>query len=196
MKYSLVLLLLFCSCAPALGQSAPSPEITDLAAATVGHQRTAMYVLGGYALLNLGGGLLGRAATTGATRRFHEMNALWNTVNLGIAAVGLYGALRADPAGWSLAEAVGEHHKFGKVLLFNAGLDVGYVAGGLYLLERARRPGADADQLRGYGRSVMFQGAFLFVFDLVNYALLARRGPTVDVLLGATEAGLGLTLRF
>ena len=68
-----------------------------------------------------------------------------------------------------------------QVLLFNAGLDVAYVVGGAYLRERGRaglpatRPDR-ADQLRGYGKSVMLQCGFLLAFDMVNYLIFKNRG--------------------
>ncbi len=155
-----------------------------------------MYLLGGWAVANIGLGLTLRSRTTGALRRFHEMNAIWNTVNLGIAGIGLVSVLRQEPGALGAFESLQENFGLQKVLLFNAGLDVGYIAGGLYLLERARRPEADNDRLRGYGRSVALQGGFLLAFDLVNYFIAAGRTEAYAPLLGVTADGLGLTLTF
>ena len=151
-----------------------------------------MVALGGWAVANIGVGLALRSRE-GAAGRFHEMNAIWNVVNLGIAGIG-YLTL-GDPqttaaGGWQ--ENVG----FEKILLFNAGLDVGYVLGGIYLTERSRRPGADADRLLGYGRSIVLQGGFLLVFDLANYFIAHGRDAGYRILLGGTSEGLGLTYTF
>ena len=70
-----------------------------------------------------------------------------------------------------------------------------YVVGGAYLRERGNNQPDKADQLRGYGKSVMLQGGFLLAFDLVNYALFKRRGDRQErLLLSATPTGLGLVL--
>jgi hypothetical protein len=124
------------------------------------------------------------------------MNALWNGVNLAIAGLGYYTAMKSDPAAWDLASSLSSHNGFQKVLLFNAGLDVGYIMGGLYLTERAKRPDVNSDQLKGFGRSIMLQGAFLMVFDLANYFIATGRNGEIPLLLGGTENGIGLLLNF
>lgn len=192
-RFPLLLALFFVCSATVWGQSV---SLVDFNQATIDHQRTAMYALGGWALLNIGSGLALQGSATGSTKSFHRMNALWNTVNLGIAGFGYLSLLKADAAGWDLTTSLSEHRKFQQLLLFNTGLDVGYVLGGLYLTERAKRPDADADRLRGFGNSIMLQGAFLFAFDLVNYLISAGRNGDLPLRLGATAEGLGLSLTF
>ena len=155
-----------------------------------------MLVLGGWALTNiaLGAGLQG--SRSGSDRYFHRMNAYWNVVNLGIAGFGYYAATQLDPAGYDLATSINKHHGFQKILLFNAGLDVGYVLGGLYLTERAKNRPDQRDRLRGFGQSIMLQGGFLFAFDLVNYFIAKSRTDDIPLLLGATPDGIGMTLLF
>jgi hypothetical protein len=68
--------------------------------------------------------------------------------------------------------------------------------GGLYLTERAKRPDVNSDQLKGFGRSIMLQGAFLMVFDLANYFIATGRNGEIPLLLGGTENGIGLLLNF
>ena len=189
----LLLLLLLLTTATLLAQS---PTLLEFNQTTIDHQRTAMFALGGWALLNIGGGLALQGSSSGATKEFHRMNALWHTVNLGIAGVGYLSLMKADAAGWDLATGLAKHHSFARILLFNTGLDVGYVLGGLYLTERAKRPDVNADQLRGFGNSIMLQGAFLFAFDMVNYPIVTGRDADLPLRLGATTEGLGLTLIF
>ena len=188
----LLLLLVLCTCVPA--QDLAQPEIT-LQVERIAHQRNAMLILGGWAVGNIGLGLTLRANSTGETRRFHEMNAIWNVVNLGIAGFGYYAALR-EPGMLGAFAVLQKDHTFQKVLLFNAGLDVGYMLGGLYLLERGRRPEADTDQLRGYGKAVLLQGGFLLVFDLINYFVASGRNDDYGLLLGAVGEGVGLQWSF
>lgn len=173
-----------------------NPELLAFNEASLSHQRTAMLTLGGWAVANIaiGAGLQGSA--DGSTKHFHRMNALWNTVNLGIAGLGYFTALKSDPAAWDLATSLNKHQAFQKVLLFNTGLDVGYVLGGLYLTERAKRPDVNSDQLKGFGQSIMLQGAFLFFFDLANVVIASGRNGDIPLLLGGTENGMGLIFSF
>ncbi|MEM1359137.1 MAG: hypothetical protein AAGF89_13100, partial [Bacteroidota bacterium] len=130
----------------------------------------------------------------GETRYFHEMNALWNSVNLAIAGIGYFSITGQDPSSWDLATSFQKHQSFQKILLFNAGLDLGYIAGGLYLTERAKRNGVNQERLRGFGKSIMLQGGFLFVFDLVNYFIASSRDGGLHLMLGATSNGIGMTV--
>ena len=82
-----------------------------------------------------------------------------------------------------------------QVLLFNAGLDVAYFVGGAYLRERSTTRPDRADQLQGYGKSVMLQGGFLLAFDMVNYVIFKKRGDNQqDQLLRVTPSGVGVVL--
>ena len=165
-------------------------------ATSLRQQRHAMLGLGAWAVANIGVGLAGRASTQGTQRHFHEMNALWNTVNLAIAGFGYYSALSSDPTTWDLATSLTKHQNFQKILLFNAGLDVGYVVGGFCLRERARRPDANRERLQGFGNSIILQGGFLLVFDVVNYVIATGLNDDLPLRLGATANGLGLLLSF
>ena len=174
--------------------TAQSTELFDFNQQHLEHQQRAMLILGGWAIGNiaLGAGL--RNNSSGSTRYFHEMNIYWNLVNLGIAGFGYFSSLQQDPASLDLYSSIQGHASFQKVLLFNAGLDIGYILGGLYLTERARRPDVNTNQLRGFGRSIMLQGSFLFVFDLINFFI--SNGQNEQIQLLTSPAGLGLSLRF
>ena len=117
------------------------------------------------------------------------MNALWNTVNLALAGFGLAGALRAEPSP-DLFTAIDAQHRLEKTLLFNAGLDVGYVMAGLYLNELARRKPDQSDRLEGYGRSLVLQGGFLLSFDLVTYLVQRRSRALVRQALAPAADGV------
>jgi hypothetical protein len=69
----------------------------------------------------------------------------------------------------SYTEAVIDLQNLDKILLFNAGLDVGYMATGAWIWERGLRKGSE--RLEGYGKSLLVQGGFLLAFDLVLYLL-------------------------
>lgn len=85
---------------------------------------------------------------------FWGMNATWGLINTGIAYAGLLGS-EPDPSGLRTT------------LLINAGADVLYVVGGLYLLSRSEQT------WRGSGVAVIVQGAFLLAFDLLHAFLVS-----------------------
>jgi hypothetical protein len=140
---------------------AQEPTVTPLDQ-HVESMRFGMKLLGGWALANIVTGSLARSQTSGTTRYFHEMNAGWNAVNLTIASAALL--TLPDVSSWTLEQGYQEASRLDKILLFNAGLDLGYMALGYGLIERGKR--LDSSRLRGYGQSLLLQGAFLFVFDL------------------------------
>jgi hypothetical protein len=99
-------------------------------------------------------GIVGLWASNDAYQKgFWGMNAAWGLINTGIAYAGLLGT-EPDPAGLRTT------------LLINAGADVLYVVGGLYLLTRPE------DTWRGSGVAVIIQGAFLLAFDLLHAFLV------------------------
>ena len=125
-----------------------------------------MKVLGSWAAGNIIISGAGMTQTEGSVRYFHQMNLAWNSVNLAIAGLGYFGS-RRDPSAFNLKETVQEYNKFENILLFNAGLDVGYMATGAYLWERGIRK--KSSRLKGYGQSLILQGGFLFTFDIIMY---------------------------
>lgn len=130
-----------------------------------------MLTLGGWALGNMGTAALFMGKSSGNNKYFHQMNLYWNVVNLTLAGFGYYGAVSNDPASYSLFNTLKEQYSIEKILLFNAGLDVGYILGGLYLTERAINSQNRTDMLKGFGRSIILQGSFLFLFDLSMYLI-------------------------
>ncbi|AUD00460.1 DUF6992 family protein [Spirosoma pollinicola] len=173
----------------------PTPELRDFSEQRIRHQKTLGLTLGSFALVNIAVGAVAAGQTTGETRYFHKMNVYWNLVNLGIAGVGLLGSRKKDPEAETLADAVRQHENMKQLLLVNAGLDVAYIIGGGYLRERAETHPDKADQLRGYGTSIMAQGGFLLAFDLVNYFIFKKRGDKQErLLLSASPNGLGVVL--
>jgi len=111
---------------------------------------------------------------------FWEMTAFWNVVNLVIAAMGLRRLGRnIEPT--SVAAEIGEAHRMEKVLLFNGGLDVGYMMFGLFLTQLSSGPMYES--YPGWGAAIVVQGLFLFVFD----TLFAWRLSKVRVYEGGIE---------
>jgi len=142
------------------------PDLESINQNRISMNSNGMLVLGGWAVSNIIIGGIGMTQTGGNTKYFHQMNAAWNSVNLAIAGFGYYG-LQRQSAQMGLAETITEFHNFENILLFNAGLDIGYVALGAWLWERGIRK--ESTRLKGYGQSIILQGGFLFVFDTILY---------------------------
>ncbi len=164
-------------------------DFTDLNNSRLNKQRQGMLVLGTWALGNMAVGAIRLGHTSGENKAFQQMQIGWSAVNLCIATLGYFSTLKVDPSGWDTYQNVQEHYKIQKILLFNAGLDVGYMLGGAYLMERGQREVKNAERLRGFGRSILIQGAFLFVFDLSLHSILSSDNQKLKPLL--TQSSIG-----
>ena len=198
--HAMLFLFLLLSGYVLIGQH-PEVDLTSINSNRLQLNKRSMYVLGGWAVTNIAVGTYMRGRTQGSTRYFHEGNAAWNLVNLALAGGSLWAASGADPAAFDAIQTITEQQKIEKLLLFNAGLDLGYMASGLYLMERSRRgTGVKFDRLKGYGQALLLQGGFLFVFDLTVFALHnSQANPALQQILSSvyvTGDGLGMSLRF
>ncbi len=192
-RTSLTLLLILCmSFTAEAAEATPEAFLAMHNTEAVRLNRTAMGVLLGWAVLNIGTGTAGHFTTQGELRAFWQANAAWNVVNLAIGGFGLYGQLTAAPETWDLARSLAEGQKMEKLLLLNAGLDVGYIAFGGFLLERGLR--TDSAQLRGWGKSLLLQGGFLLLFDAVLWGLNWRLDSQLTARLVPAPNGVGLLL--
>jgi len=192
-----LLILFFLGCG--VFAYAQSDILRDFNQQRLDKQRSGMLILGGWAIGNLATGLALRNRNSGPEKYFHLMNAGWGAVNLALAGFGYYGAVSTDPGSFGLYESMQETQRFQKILLFNAGLDVGYVMGGLYLLERGMHQEKNSDRLKGFGRSIILQGAFLFAFDLVNYFVHSADTSELRPLMSSlyfTGQNAGIVFRF
>jgi hypothetical protein len=156
-------------------------------------------VLGTWAAGNLlANGLLLNGAT-GRDRAFYQMNLAWGAVNLTLAGAGIWAGRRQKSEGLSAYESLKKQHAVEQVFLVNTALDVAYVAGGVYLTERgnSRPDPALGERLRGQGQAIVLQGAFLFLFDGVMYAVHRRhvnRNRSFWQRLDVADSGVGVRL--
>jgi hypothetical protein len=168
------------------------------------HTERSMWVLTTWATANVAIGAIGmRRSNTPEQRAFQQMNLGWGLINLGLAGSGLWNATHSDPSGLDWWSSQQELLKTQQIFLFNTGLDVGYVAAGFWMQERAKTATRHADRWRGFGRSIVLQGAFLFVFDLGAYLYHRPLGqelreflPVQSLQIGMTSEGFGLRYRF
>ena len=156
-----------------------------------------MIGLGSWATANFIASGIGWAATVpnGEARYFHQMNVMWNTVNIGLAIPGYIKAKKSNTT-LTFAETVRNQHQTEKIFLINTGLDVGYLASGLILRSEAKSNLEKQDQFNGYGNSLLMQGGFLFLFDLTAYVIHnSHSKKSLDNLMNSIEMsnnGIGL----
>ncbi len=189
-------LLLFLLISFAFGSSAQQTELRLFNERKDQISQRSMYALGGWAVGNfaMSGAMIG--FSSGPDRYFHQMNIYWNVVNAGIAGLGLLAG--KSGAENNLFQTLKSQSNTEKIYLLNAGLDVGYLFGGLYLTELARRHPAQYDRLTGFGRSIVLQGSFLLVLDTVMYLIYQnQRTNKLEPLLENVDIGLtGFRIRF
>lgn len=161
----IIICLLFSSAA--IAQTA---DVSEAYQTDVRIRKTGMLVLGSWAVANIISGGVGRNQLSGEKAYFHEMNAIWNVVNLGIAGAGYYFTVKGSMPN-ELTDQFNSQINFQKILLFNAGLDLAYIVGGFYLMERSKNTAKLPERLKGYGKSIILQGAFLFTFDVLMYTI-------------------------
>jgi hypothetical protein len=99
----------------------------------------------------------------------------WGLIDGLIALFGLRSA-RANATKYSQEEiSKSEMHtqtqRFEQILWANTGLDIGYLLFGSWILNRAR----GNDQRTGIGWGIIFQGGFLFIWDLLLLLLLRSK---------------------
>lgn len=144
-------------------------------------QKNSMYVLGGWSVANFAysGATLATGVNNGEDKYFHQFNIYWNTVNFALVGSSLLFAKKATDLNY--AETIKAYHSTESLFLFNTGIDVGYMAAGLYLRERAKTETTikNTNRFLGYGKSLILQGGFLFVFDLTAYFLNKRQSKVL-----------------
>ena len=146
-----------------------------------------MLTLGSWASANAVSGAIGwTTAKSPEMKSFHQMNVMWNAVNLGLAVPGYLKARNAK-AVMSLSATLSEQQKTERIFLFNSGLDIAYITAGFLLRSMALNQQSKTDQLNGFGKGLILQGSFLFAFDLTAFALHHRHGKQVLRLVDGKE---------
>ena len=156
-----------------------------------------MLGLGSWAVTNfIVSGIGWATVPNGEARYFHQMNVLWNTVNLGLAIPGYLKAKKEVPP-HTLAETMRLQRKTENIFLLNTGLDVLYVSSGFMLRNLAEKNVVKKDQYNGFGDGMIMQGGFLFLFDLTAYAIHkyhAKHGmPEASMSIRMSSNGTGVT---
>ena len=129
-----------------------------------------MLSLGSWASMNIVGSGIGWARSNSEENKyFHQMNVMWNLVNLGLAIPG-YIKAKKDNSVTSVYLLLEAQRKTETVFLVNAGIDLAYIGSGLLLKSQA--PNVEkSSQFMGYGNSMILQGGFLLLFDWIAYTV-------------------------
>jgi len=195
-KFPFIIIITFCLFS--FDTFAQNNAITSAYEKDVKIRKTGMAILGTWAVGNMIAGGIGRSQTNGQTAYFHEMNLIWNVVNLGIAGAGYYFTSTGEMPE-NGAALLSDQVSFQKTLLFNAGLDLAYIAGGFYLMERAKNTANKPERLKGYGKSIILQGSFLFVFDIILHTIHSKQSSQISDFISHVQIGpnqLGIVLGF
>jgi hypothetical protein len=175
----------------------PLPEAVAMERINI--TRNYMTALGTWGLVNVVQGSISTTNTVGPEHYFHQMSAYFNAVNVGIAAVGFLGIKKQLLKTNTLASEIREQQKIQKILLINSALDIGYF--GIGLLMRSSGIKNQNAKIQGYGGSIMLQGTFLLVYDLLQFGAHRKNGKRLGQkfgiwTLGPTTTGMGLAYRF
>lgn len=166
----------------------------------INYNKKGMLLLGSWSAANIIVSAFASKTDNQKVHYFHQMNVLWNSVNLVLATAGYIGATKETTNNITLSNVLNHQNKTEKLFLFNTGLDVAYVTGGFYLKERANSK-INPAKLKGYGDAVIVQGGFLLLFDAIMYAVHNKHGKaltsfTDKVQLTGTAAGVAMVYRF
>lgn len=157
-----------------------------------------LLVLGSWSAANIIYGTIASSQTQGSGKYFHRMNAIWNGVTLGVSAFGYFNAKKDE--GLSYAQSLKNQAFIEKIFLVNAGIDVAYIVGGLYLKERSKTSSKNSDKFKGYGESIILQGSVLLLFDVVMYSIHNKHGKQLykmaeKINFTSTDNGVGMVFK-
>ncbi|MCG3164933.1 MAG: hypothetical protein POELPBGB_00693 [Bacteroidia bacterium] len=135
---------------------------------------------------------------------FYHMNIYWNVVNATIAGFGLANVYRKDPIAigfnnYDLLTLSNGQQKIERLMLMNSFLDVLYIGSGMAMDYYSPRLKKNPDLLDGYGKSMVFQGAFLLLFDTSFYLIYKsnyKHFSKMSYSMSATPYGVGFKMVF
>ena len=132
-----------------------------------------MIFLSSWGAANIAEALYYTPRTNGSTFYFHQMNGLWNIVNLGLGVAGMIKSHRMlkNPA---LADFPHGIQKVEKAYRINFYIDFVYIASGAGLWTFSQEFNRQ-DLAKGYGQSILTQGLFLLGFDYIMSRLIRQK---------------------
>lgn len=194
------LILLLLSVSASIYTSAQKVDLARFERERVSKQQHAMIVLGGWSAANIIVSGIATDTRNKEMRYFHQMNVMWGGINVAIAGLGYWGAGREKIDNRTLAAVLKHQNKTEKTFLLNAGLDLLYIGGGV-LMNKTSDNQKVPERFKGYGNSIMLQGGFLLLFDVVNYAIHRTHGKQLKgmvekLTINAGPGAFSLTYQF
>jgi hypothetical protein len=197
-KQQLISFLIFIACA--FQTNAQLATNNDFNNERLRINKTGMVVLTSWASTNIAVGSIGWAYDKGAMKYFHQMNVFWNIVNLGIAVPGLFQSRKYSEEKISNGKLIEEQYANEQLYLINDGLNILYIGSGFLLKSIADTYPDNQLRFEGYGNSLILQGGFLLVFDLVQYLRHRNHRKKSNAIffdqLSLSNSGIGLKYSF
>lgn len=193
--FSMLLLIIFTH----NGLKAQSP-LLELNQKRNNLEQKGMLTLTSWSALNIIGGSVGWLTTTNESAYFHQMNAGWNIINLGLGLSGYFRAKKEDYSVYDLNTTMNAQRKVSNAFLFNSALNGTYITAGFFLKERSKNQLDQKEMLAGFGNSLILQGGFLLLFDATSFILHNRNRKKnlepIIVELSTKGTELGMIIRF
>ena len=154
-------------------------SITAFEQQRINYNKNGMLLLGSWSASNIIVSAFASKTNNQQAHYFHNMNIMWNSVNLALATAGYISAVKETTNNLTLSNVLNHQNKTEKLFLFNTGLDVAYVTAGFYLKEKGNS-NINPAKLKGYGDAVIMQGGFLLLFDAIMYAMHNKHGKNLN----------------
>jgi hypothetical protein len=196
MKKIIVLMVVLATCNSLFSQAPSSSDLFDFNKSRNKKTANGLKVLGGWALANIGSSAYFYSQTKGVDKSFHQMNMMWNGVNVVIVAASLLPKQRND---LNLTKTLNWQSNTEATYIASVALDLVYSTAGLYLTERAKNDFGQHDKFQGWGNALIYNGGFLFLFDTSMFIVHKRNGKKLIKMMdklnvSAGGAGVKLTL--
>ncbi len=172
-------------------------NLKDIQLRQTNFNKISMISLNSWAIGNIAYGTIASTQTSGEAKYFHQMNAGWNLVNIAIGVPGIIGAFKKQGQ-MNFEQLYKTQRRMETIYLFNAGLDLAYMTGGLAMrLHGKNVTNESSARWKGYGSSLVFQGGYLFVHDLAAFILFKTNTKLLDKEWGKISfTGTGAKLEF
>lgn len=155
----LVWILMMAPLVAIAGTNDPDSRIWQMYEERMDERQSLEWILFGWGGLNVAAGA---AMLPGNYRDFGGMNLAWGVINMAIVTPSLFFRESVTPEESPFYHTVREELRFQRIVAINAGLNVSYILSGIGMLHYG-----ESSRIRQFGSSVMIQGAFLLLYDLV-----------------------------
>lgn len=172
--------------APSFAQAPTKNELYEFNRSRNKKTNRGLKVLGGWSLANIAVSGTMYFNTKGTDQYFHQMNVMWNGVNMLIVAASLLPKEKND---LDLNKTLNWQSNTEATYIAAAALDLLYSSAGLYLTERAKNDPKQHDRFKGWGNSLIIQGGFLFLFDTSMYIIQKRNGKKLYKMMDKIDIG-------